>query len=139
MTIDSTAARALIAAGRKHDEAMTSGPWCGSSGFVRMPNGDYSWCQESDEQDGLVNAAGIAWMRTNLRALLDGYVAALAEVDRLAAALAALQPLLAAARQLAPNWRDTSGSMTSVDAINEGCEAVVRAVETIDGPSKESA
>ncbi len=47
--------------------------------------------------------------------------------------------LLGAARKLAANWRDTSGSATSVDAINEGCEAVTRAVEAIDKPDASAA
>lgn len=50
--------------------------------------------------------------------------------------LRSLRALLAAARKLAPNWRDASGSATSVDAINEGCEAVTRAVEAIDASGK---
>jgi hypothetical protein len=61
----------LIAEGRRHDAAMTPGPWVSAAGFVEMPGGEFSWCQESDEQDGCANADGIAWMRTHLCVLLD--------------------------------------------------------------------
>jgi len=107
-------ARALIAEGKRHDEAMTRSPWV--MGYSRIDSkpavleyelgvnmipvdaadddprwsalpefevcsvpvvgGDTATAQ--GERDGL----GIAWLRTNLAALLDGYTAALDEVDR---------------------------------------------------------
>jgi len=170
-----TSARELIAAGRRHDEEMTSGPWRGE--FCLYSDGYQE--REVIAAQFRSDADGVSWMRTNLRAMLDGYttaldsaerweaaamrlrteasavldsgteyhrrhLAALAECDqlrtenaRLRSSADRLQLLLTAARQLALNWRDTSGSMTRIDAINEGCEAVVRAAEGLDRMSKE--
>lgn len=66
---DTKRARELIAEGRKHDEAMTDAPWS---------RGDRRIYPTSGSND----SAGIAWMRTNLRALLDGYAAALDEIEQ---------------------------------------------------------
>lgn len=89
-------ARALIAEGRKHDEAMTDAPWSDWPGMQGLPGfprilGDMklagreeiakigSWTRQRE------NAAGIAWLRTNLASLLTGYASALDEVERLRA------------------------------------------------------
>lgn len=94
--------RALIAEGRKHDEAMTAAPWtfdepsapAGSVDIVgvrlledgrAVPTDEHGdpivvaeWVAQCDPHR---DAAGIAWLRTNLAALLDGYASALDEVD----------------------------------------------------------
>lgn len=64
--------RELIAVGRKHDEAMTEG-WPADN---RRDSAVWFMILLNHPE----NAAGIAWMRTNLRALLDGYAAALDEL-----------------------------------------------------------
>ncbi len=100
-----TDARALIVEGRKHDEVMTEAPWedwpgaQGLQSFPRVlsamkPGGRdriaviQSWEKQPE------NAAGIAWLRTNLRALLDGYELMLDEVDILRADAAAREQQL---------------------------------------------
>lgn len=89
MTAPTAEARALIAAGRAHDEAMTEAPWYGRSRFrfvSRVPNssggmgGELQTNRIANTAEG-PDADGIAWLRTNLRALLDGYAAALDEID----------------------------------------------------------
>jgi hypothetical protein len=45
----------------------------------------------------------------------------------------AVRPLIAQARALAREWRDTSGSMSHVDAMNDHCTAVSALVESLDG------
>jgi hypothetical protein len=84
-------ARALIAEARQHDEAMTEAPWVhhqvingnGEVGYdaVRDPNGrTIAYDSDGSESDfEECNARGIAWLRTNLRALLDVATAALEE------------------------------------------------------------
>lgn len=84
-------ARALIADGRKHDEAMTPVPWYGRSRFVsRVPDssgvGGTLHTNHVANVADRENAAGIAWMRTNLARLLDGYSEALEECERAQAA-----------------------------------------------------
>lgn len=76
--------RDLIADGRKYDEAMTPGPWTqGQAGPCNVVHFD------GDDIDGVAtvgsgtNRRGIAWIRNNLRALLDGYAAALDDNERL--------------------------------------------------------
>ena len=93
-----TDARKLIADGRKHDEAMTDGPWewDDDDGMLKQPDsrswrglridgdlvafgaptgeGDHRICM----MDG--DSSGIVWLRNNLRALLDGYEAALDQI-----------------------------------------------------------
>lgn len=126
MTIDSNTARTLIEAGRKHDEAINADhPPCTCNGGA--------WCDDECPARPWLDRQSEAndWFEANRRVLLDGYAAALDDADLLHTDLARLQPLLVAARQLAPNWRDTSGSAVSVDAITEGCEAVARAVEAL--------
>jgi hypothetical protein len=98
-------ARALIEAGRKHDEVMTEAPW---ESAETPPSSRRSWVRNVDRnhpdydmrvaatggdddrerevvnrRDAIPNANGIAWMRTNLHALLDGYAAALNRVAML--------------------------------------------------------
>ncbi len=80
MTAD---ARALIAEGKRHDEALASHgqerEWIADRGSVvvkRHPRAEFH-CNPT-------NAAGIAWLRTNLAALLEGYSAALDEVYAIA-------------------------------------------------------
>lgn len=90
-------ARALIEAGRKHDEAMADGPWEpseASPGARRSEVRSIDPCHPDydmrvvvtggdnesvpvNRRDAVPNANGIAWMRTNLRALLEGYSAAI--------------------------------------------------------------
>lgn len=93
--------RALIAEARKHDEAMTDGPWYGRSRFVsRVP--DNTGMGATMHTNHVANAAnaedarGIAWLRTNIGALIAGYELALDEnaelhetQDRLVARIAA--------------------------------------------------
>jgi len=74
-----TTARALIAEGCKHDEAMTPASDFDSTGLM--------------VHDG-ANVSGIAWSRTNLRALLDGYAAELDATDKLEAENARLRKAL---------------------------------------------
>jgi DNA repair exonuclease SbcCD ATPase subunit len=79
------AARALIAAGLAHDEAMTGGPW------VTDDPADPDVVVDDELRKTVVtlygrfqktaNGAGIAWMRTNLRTLLTGYTSALYEAE----------------------------------------------------------
>jgi len=78
--------RTLIAEGRKHDEAMTPKPWYGRSRFVsRVPDNTGMGAtlhtnhiaNTADQED----ARGIAWLRTNLASLLEGYASAMDEMD----------------------------------------------------------
>lgn len=69
---------ALLEEARRHDEAMTDGPWRSDVGCVDLPDGRYIRCCSTD-------ATGIAWLRTNLGELIAGYTAALDEVERLRA------------------------------------------------------
>lgn len=102
--------RTLIEDGRKHDEAMTPGPLYARSQLVsRRPDNTgmggtlhTNHVANFRERD---DAAAFAWLRTNLRALLDGYSQALEENERLRPQVADLESELAkeaaAARQLA--------------------------------------
>jgi hypothetical protein len=71
----------LLAEGRKHDEAMTPGPWFGRHRLVstvpdsRGMGGTLHTNHIANTADP-EEAAGVAWMRTNLCTLLD-------ELDRL--------------------------------------------------------
>lgn len=102
MTIDS---RTLIAEGRKHDAAMTEGPWTHRQ--MSHDNGLIA-CDEVHDSTGKTiaydsdgssadfeerNAAGVAWLRTNLAALLDGYASALDEVNALRSRLITLEAM----------------------------------------------
>lgn len=86
-----TTERALIAEAKRHDEAMTRPGWAydQTSGQIIAPSGVNQFLSkticEMYVQNHLANAAGIAWLRTNLRALLDGYSRALDEAERLRA------------------------------------------------------
>ncbi len=89
-----TDARALIEEGKRHDEAMVDQPWrvsqvdTGGSAQVRCddsPRSPPSGCLIPFFVLHHTDAAGIAWMRNNLAALLTGYSAALDEVERLTA------------------------------------------------------
>jgi hypothetical protein len=98
-------AASIIETGRRHDEAMTPGPWkpqhappspkksevysvddCHPDYDMRIAitGGDTGPSDHDpiNRRDAVPNAAGIAWLRTNLRALLDGYAAALADSKR---------------------------------------------------------
>lgn len=115
MQLTTEESRALIAAGREHDEAMTQG-WA-VAGLYRFDSLDeqverflqdhsrYAGrpmhivaVAESDRPieesavcfattgngpHGAPDAIGIAWLRNNLRALLDGYAAALVRIEAL--------------------------------------------------------
>jgi hypothetical protein len=81
-----TDARALIAEARKHDEAMTEAPWewdDKDDAFRHIDELVAFGEPISEGNHGIVidqaDARGIAWLRTNLRALLDGYAEALEE------------------------------------------------------------
>jgi hypothetical protein len=74
--------RALLTEGRKHDEAMTEGPWRNGA--------DPSHFDAPEVTDARTfayyvtapaDAAGIAWMRTKLSELLAGYAAAMDEIE----------------------------------------------------------
>jgi len=85
-----TDARALIEEGKRHDEAMSKAHWTYSptSGNVEAPNGGPNQYLSTKvcelfSMNHRANGNGIAWLRTNLAALLTGYAAALDEVDRL--------------------------------------------------------
>lgn len=88
--------RALIAEGRKHDEAMTAAPWteCCSWQDESHPCRLIWGAVDAETIGSLVleegrppkaDVAGIAWIRTNLAAMLDGYASALDEIERLKA------------------------------------------------------
>jgi hypothetical protein len=73
-----TDARALIAEGRKHDEAMS--PEMCHSRFSTAPHFRI-WAGRNDLTERDVR--GLHWLRSNLAALLTGYASALDEVERL--------------------------------------------------------
>jgi hypothetical protein len=81
--------RVLIAEGLKHDAKMTGAPW-EATGPDNGPDDmdcivdshDHLVADTSESREPIADALGIAWMRTNLRAILDGYAAALDEVER---------------------------------------------------------
>lgn len=102
-----------IRQGRAHDAAMTAGPWTcchGTNAIDERPRifllteeeaaGPLGDCYNAactglaENTDSLPDAKGIAWMRNNLRDLLD----AAAERDRLQADVRRLSGLLADAR-----------------------------------------
>lgn len=97
--------RTLIEEGRKHDEAMTTGPWRHRGPVVEIDDDHELNLCIAETHGHRKDAAGIAWLRTNLRALLDGYSQALEENERLRQQVADLESELAketaAARQLA--------------------------------------
>jgi hypothetical protein len=80
-----TDARALIEEGRRHDEAMTDGPWVSERDdpeYGEVYSADpYKLVAQTGRAPVAANATGIAWLRSNLRALLDGCSAALDEVE----------------------------------------------------------
>lgn len=67
--------RTLIADGRRHDEAMDE-----IVTDVGHRSDSAVWFMRASRPD---NAIGIAWLRTNLRAMLDGFSKALDEVENL--------------------------------------------------------
>lgn len=87
----------LIAEGEAHDRTMTGGPWrcapCGNPLVAGKP----CWCsivdRGEDDRDGIIpsgavrtaDAAGIAWLRTNLPAMLAAIRSLRADVARLTA------------------------------------------------------
>lgn len=80
MSRESTDPRTLLAEARVIDEALTPEPWLVSEhGSIYVGDIRSAISSMGDRTD----ASGIAWMRTNLRTLIDGYAAALDEVDRL--------------------------------------------------------
>jgi hypothetical protein len=127
-----TDARALIAEGKRHDKAMTDGPWYsvktpfGDGTFVRSKSEDASGvhvadCSAigSDEYEDYCdesNAAGIAWLRTNLAALLEGYTSALDEIERMRAYLLDLRS--AAANVYSERYDPET--INEIDAILKG-------------------
>jgi len=74
--------RDLIAEGRKHDEAMTKTPWLVSDQpeFVVSAVRDRVGETYGAKND-VPNVAGISWMRTNLRAMLDALERLRADVE----------------------------------------------------------
>lgn len=98
-------ARALVAEGRQHDGAMTRAPWTTPigtrflgavsaiiDGLERQVAAAAGQAPQFDDAPDVgaalaANAAGIAWMRTSLAALLTGYADALDEIERLRSAL----------------------------------------------------
>lgn len=86
-------ARALLAEGRQHDEAMENAPWDISDisdgkrnrFAVTGRGGRNEVSADMADEDAL----GVVWMRTNLARLLDGYAEALEENERLRAGLTA--------------------------------------------------
>jgi len=74
-------ARALIAEGKHHDEAMQ---WAQIFSVVIQVQGDGD------------DATGIAWLRTNLAALLTGYAVALDALDAAEARLETKDAVIAA-------------------------------------------
>lgn len=87
-------ARAMIAEGRKHDEAMTDAPWewdhdccVGPATSVDYGMGPEIHRETIIETDGGhygpegPDRAGITWLRTNLASLLEGYASALDEIE----------------------------------------------------------
>jgi hypothetical protein len=97
--------RALIAEGREVDGKMTTGPWMSRHGIRtadvyadRFPSTDRTLlARVNNHRDDATdqehaNAGGIAWMRNNLRALLDGYASALIERDEAKAWIARTVP-----------------------------------------------
>jgi hypothetical protein len=95
---DPDAARALIAEGQGHDAAMTRDEWEARGQEVwsldvdhpdydmrlavvgRVPTEPHA---PVNQRDAPANTAGIAWLRNNLRPLLDALEAALVENERL--------------------------------------------------------
>lgn len=74
----------LVAEGRRHDEAMSPGPWIGGADSVGItdPHGRYRVIAEIADADRREpNAAGIAWLRTNLPQLLGAIEQWLAESE----------------------------------------------------------
>lgn len=101
--------RALIAEARRHDEAMTSGPWSECChGQPETHPCRLIWGAIDGEMIGSLvlhdgrppkaDVAGIAWLRSNLSALLEGYTSALDEIERLNAQPVRLFDHLAAER-----------------------------------------
>jgi len=41
----------------------------------------------------------------------------------------AMQPIMEAAERMLPDWNDTSGSFARIDAMNDHCDAIAKAVE----------
>lgn len=87
--------RKLIEEGRKHDERMTNGPWIEEFFYrdgddlikphrwrIFLVGHDNPRTNSRDCDWNKHDAAGIAWMRTNLRAILDGYAMALDAAER---------------------------------------------------------
>lgn len=79
--------RVIIAEGRKHDAEMTTAPWIddpGSECLYSEHDGTIELARMS--RDSLVSdPTGIAWIRNNLGALLDGYEDALDELAAIGA------------------------------------------------------
>lgn len=113
---------ALLDEARRHDAAMTEGPWYERGRFVSLTpvNTGMGATLHTNHIANLVeqdDAAGIAWLRTNLRALLDAHEQALGEVDRLRAGLTELRDAVTAADL--PIVR-CNVVVTEIDAILKG-------------------
>ena len=76
---------------------------------------------------GLSLAERVAWLVNDREQLQAQLAAAQAQP-----AGAALRAVYAAAKAMLPDWRDTSGSFVRVDAMNEHCDAIAKAVDAAE-------